>query len=139
MNKASPYVIEFVAWVVTVLSFLYWCVVVAEFFYYLYSDPAPIVYTLCNVIILVSTHMPAAINCATGSTMDTIPYNASIMANNFRKLHMFKTMYIRDTKNNLVGVDIGPFIYIRIRWNMFVLLYYGKVCATQWKQKMIQK
>ena len=58
--------------------------------------------------------MPAAINCATGSTLDTIPYNASIVENNFRKLHRFKTMSIGSTKTNLVGEEIGPFLYFRI-------------------------
>ena len=106
LNKASPYVIKFVVWIVTVLSYLCCCDVVAECFYYFKLELSLIVHPLCNVIIVVSTHIPKAINCDTGSTPDTTPYNASITANNFRKLHMFKTMAVRATKTNLVGIDI---------------------------------
>ena len=52
VNKASPYVIKL--------------------------ETDPIVHPLCNVIIIVSTHLLAAKNCVTGSTPDTIPYNTSI-------------------------------------------------------------
>ena len=34
VNKASPYIIKFISWVVTVLSFLCCCVIVAEFFFF---------------------------------------------------------------------------------------------------------
>ena len=82
VNKASTYVIKFVACIVTVLSYLCCCVVVAYFFDYFYLWPALIVHTLYNVTILVRNHPPAVINCSTGSTLDTIPYNESIAAKN---------------------------------------------------------
>ena len=94
VNKISPYVIKFVAQVVTVLSILFRCVVVAELFFSFYLDPAMTFRPLCNVMILVSTHMSAAINCTTGSTLDTNYYNTSIMEKQIKKLHRFKTMAI---------------------------------------------
>ena len=68
VNKESPYVIKFVALIVTILSFLCCCVVVADIFESFYLYPAPIVHTLCNVIVVFSTHMSAEINCTTGYT-----------------------------------------------------------------------
>ena len=94
LNKTFPCVIKFVAQIVTSVSFLFWCVRVAEFFYHFYLGPLPIVYPLCNFIIILRTHLPTEINYATGYTPDTILYNASIMENNFRELHRFKTMAI---------------------------------------------
>ena len=85
VNKSLPYVIKNLAWVVTVLFFLCCCVVVAYIFNSFYLEPAPIFHTLCNVIIISSTHLSVAINFSTVSTPYTIPYNASIMENNFRK------------------------------------------------------
>ena len=83
VDKALQYVIKFVAWIVTALSFLYFCFI-----------PAPIFHTLYNVIIVISTHLSEAINFTTSYTLDTIPYNASIMENNFRKICRFKTVVI---------------------------------------------
>ena len=94
VNKASPYLIKFVARIVTVLSFICWCVIFAEFLNSFYLYPAQIVHPLCNAIIIFSTHIPKEIHFATGSALDTIPYNVSIMANNFGELHRFKTMAI---------------------------------------------
>ena len=50
-----------------------------------YLDPAPILHPLCNSIIIVRSHQKVEINCATGSTPDNIPHNATIMTNNFAK------------------------------------------------------
>ena len=94
VNKAVTYVIKFVAWIVTVLSFICLCVVVADIFYSFYLEPVPIVHPMYKFIIVVITHLPATINCATGSTQDTAPYNSSIMANSSSKLHIFKTKSI---------------------------------------------
>ena len=102
-------------------------------------DPAPIFNNLCNVIIVVSTHMPVAINCAADSTLDTILYNASIMETNLRNIYRFKTMAIRPTKNNLVGIKIGPFLYLRIIWKLFSLPDSGKGCVTQREKNLKNK
>ena len=72
VNKALPYVIIFVARIVTVLSFICCCVIVAEFFDSFYLEPAPISNPPCNVIIVFITHITSAIDCATGSTLDNI-------------------------------------------------------------------
>ena len=92
VNKALPCIIEFVSCIITVLYFLFFYAIVADLFYSFYLNPDMIVHTPCNVIILFSTHLPAAINCATGSNPNTTPYNASIMTENFRNLHRFKIM-----------------------------------------------
>ena len=135
-NKASPHVIKILDWIVTVLSFPCFWVVVAEFFYSFYLGPEPIVRPPCNAIIVVSSHIPVTINCASGSTPDTIPHNSSIMAENFRKLHIFKNMAIWSTRTNILGVYIWPFLYIRIIRNPFVFPDFGKEFVTQWQHNV---
>ena len=89
-----------------------------------------------NYIISDSSHFPAAIDCTTSSTPDTIPHNTSIMENNTRKLHIFKSMPIWATKANLLGVDIWQFFYLIIVQHLFVLPDVGEGCAAQWKKKL---
>ena len=60
------------------------------------------------------------------------------MEKNLRKLYRFKNTAIRSTKTNLVGIDIGPFLYLRIIWKPFELPDSGEGYVTQRQQKLIK-
>ena len=139
LNKAFPYVTRFAAWVLTFLSFLSFCVFVAEFSDHFYLDPVLIINTLCNVIIIVITHLTATIKYATGSTPYIIPLNAYIMEKHFSKLHRFKLLDKWSTKTNVLGLEIWIFLYLRIIRKTFVLPDYGKGYVTQRQQTLIKK
>ena len=64
--------------ILTVLFFLCCCDFFAEFLIF-FGDPEPIVHPLYNGIVIVSTHLTAAKNCATSSTQGTIPHNTFIL------------------------------------------------------------
>ena len=60
LNKASPYIIKFVDWIVTFLSFLCCCIIIAEFFYsFLFGVSAN---SLCPVKFHHRSHHPSTSN-----------------------------------------------------------------------------